>query len=128
MTRRRRIRHRIFATVVAAAAAYGVRLGLIEPEAFGHLCAAGGPWWCAPRGLLIDALHAGALGLGAVAFGAAATLTRRTGAALAAAMLGAAALVLYDADLGAVGFLLGALALARPASDEPRPEHRAAEQ
>ncbi|MCZ7566506.1 MAG: hypothetical protein M5U08_24150 [Burkholderiales bacterium] len=118
----------VAAVVVAGAAAYGLRLGLIEPEAFGHLCAGGGPWWCAPRGALIDLLHTGVLGIGAAALGAVATLARRAGAALAAAMLGAAALALYDAELGAVGFLLGVLVLARSAAGGRRPERRPAEQ
>jgi len=112
----------------AVGAAYGLRIGLIEPEAFGHLCAGSvGPWWCLPRGLLIAALHTGVLGAGAVALGAVATLGRRRGVAVAAAMLGAAGLVLYDAEPGAVGLLLGALVLARTAASEPGTEDGPAE-
>lgn len=128
MTRRSATPHWFRAAAVAAAvaAAYGVRLGLIEPEAFGHLCAGAGPWWCRPRGALIDLLHTGVLGAAAVALGAFAIYRRRAWAGLAAAMLGAAGLVLYDAEPGAVGVLLGALVLAR--APEPRDEHRAGEQ
>jgi hypothetical protein len=125
----RRIRILAAAVAMAAAAAYGLRIGLIEPEAFGHLCAGGGgPWWCGLRGALIDALHAGAVGVGAVALGAVATFQRQAGVAAAAAMLGVAGLVLYDAEPGAVGLLLGGLVLARTPRGEPRDDHGPAEQ
>jgi hypothetical protein len=113
----------------AAVAAYGLRVGLIEPEAFGHLCAGGGgPWWCWARGLLIGAVHTGVIGAGAVAFGALASFRRQAGIAAAAGMLGAAGLVLYDAEGGAVGLLLGLLVLARTLASEPLAEHHPAQQ
>lgn len=118
----------IAAVAVATVVALGLRVGLIEPEAFGHLCAGGGaPWWCGPRGLLIGTLHAGVLGAGAVVFGVLGAFRRRSAFAVAAAALGASGLLLYDVEIGAVGLLLGALVLVRPPAGEPRTEHRPAE-
>ncbi len=117
------------AVPAAAAVAYALRIGLIEPEAFGQLCAGSpAPGWCWPRALLIDAIHSGVLGAGAFALGALATFRRKPGVAAAAAALGAVGLVLYDADAGAVGLLLGMLALARILACEPLAEHRSTEQ
>jgi hypothetical protein len=102
---------------VAAAAALAavLRYLVIEPEDFAHLCsAAAAPWWCAPRAAAITAFSSGALAVAAVGAGVIAIVTRRRGAGGTAACLGVAGLVLYAVEAGAVAFLLGLLALARP--------------
>ena len=99
---------------IAAAVAALLRFYVVEPEEMAHLCgAAGAPWWCAVRAAVIAAFATHALGVAAVAAGGIAIATRWSGAALAAACLGVAGLVLYAVEAGAIGFLLGALALAR---------------
>jgi len=96
-----------------------LRLQVVEPEALAHLCgAAAAPWWCTLRAAVVAAFASHALAIAAVAAGVLAIVTRRAGAAIAAACLGAAGLVLYAVEAGAIGFLLGALALAR-ARDRP---------
>lgn len=113
----------VFLTVsvtIAAALAAALRFFVIEPEALAHLCgAAGAPWWCVPRAAAIAAFSTGALALAAVGAGVAAIVTRRPGAGLFAACLGAAGLVLYAVEAGAVAFLAGLLALARPRAVRP---------
>jgi hypothetical protein len=110
------------ASIVAAlAVAAVVRFQIVEPEATAHLCgAAAAPWWCALRATVIAVFASNALAIAAVVAGGIAIVTRRAGAALAAACLGVAGLVLYAVEAGAIGFLLGALALARP---RDRPGH-----
>jgi hypothetical protein len=98
----------------AAAAAALLRVLLIEPEAFAHRCgASAGPWWCTLRAAAIVVFASGGLAVAAIGAGVAATVTRRAGVALSAACLGAAGLVLYSVEAGAVALLLGLLALAR---------------
>jgi hypothetical protein len=105
---------------IAAAAAAFLRFQLVEPEALAHLCdAAAAPWWCTLRAVVIAAFATNALAIAAVAAGGVALATRRSGAALAAACLGVAGLVLYAVEAGAIGFLLGALALARARERQP---------
>jgi hypothetical protein len=104
------------AILAAFALAAAARYALIEPEGYGFRCASGGPWWCAPREALIDAVHSRAIGWLALACGLAAFAVRHRTAALAAAVAGAAGLVLYNPDLSAAGFALGVLVLARPAA------------
>ncbi len=105
----------------AAALAALLRYLVIEPEGLAHLCsAAAAPWWCAPRAAAITAFSSGALAIAAVGAGVLAIVTRRRGAGWAAAGLGAAGLVLYAVEAGAVALLLGLLALARPRKRQAR--------
>lgn len=99
--------------VAAFALAALARYGLVEPEGYGFRCAAEGPWWCAPREALVLAFHSQLIGWLAFACGAGAFLARNRTAALAAGILGAFGLVLYNYDLSAVGLALGVLVLAR---------------
>ena len=103
------------AVAAAFAAAALTRYGLIEPEGYGFLCEAGGPWWCAPRDAVIVAFHSKAIGWFALAAGVAAFVARHRPTATLAAIIGAFGLVLYNYELSAVGFALGILVLARPA-------------
>lgn len=99
---------------IAAAVAALLRVYVVEPEEMAHICgAAAAPWWCTLRAAVIAAFATHALGVAAIAAGGIAIVTRRSGAALAAACLGVAGLVLYAVEAGAFGFLLGVLALAR---------------
>jgi hypothetical protein len=105
----------------AGIAAAALRLLVVEPEATAHLCSApGAPSWCTARAAAIAAFGSGALAAAAVLAGVVATVTRRAGAALAAVALGVAGLVLYSIEAGAVGLLLGLLALARPRERQAR--------
>ena len=109
------------AVAVAAALAASLRFLLIEPEGFAHLCsAAAAPWWCAPRAAAITVFSSGALSVAAVGVGVLAIVTRRPATGLSAACLGAACLALYSVEAGAVAFLLGLLALARPRQRQAR--------
>ena len=116
------------AVLVASAAAVAavLRFQVVEPEALAHLCgAAAAPWWCALRAAVIAAFATNALAIAAVAAGGIAIVTRRPAAALAAACLGVAGLVLYAVEAGAIGFLLGVLALVRA---RHRQDHACGEQ
>ena len=105
--------------ITLAVAAF-LRFQIVEPEQVAHLCGAGAaPWWCTLRAAVIGAFASHALAVLAVGAGAVAVLTRRSGVAVAAACLGSAGLVLYSVEPGAVGLLLGLLALARPRHREP---------
>lgn len=112
---------------IAAAAAAAVRFLIVEPEEMAHLCsAAAAPWWCTMRAVIVAAFATDALAIAAVASGLLAIVTHRSGAALAAACLGVAGLVLYAVEAGAIGFLLGLLALAR--SHQRRSDARSEQQ
>jgi hypothetical protein len=107
----------ITAALLAAAtvaAAFGLRLLVIEPPQFAWTCQGSEPpWWCVLRAAAIFGLRAGLIGfigLGAGIF----ALWRCSGsAALLAVGAGAAGLVLYAPEPAAGGALLGALALVR---------------
>lgn len=104
---------------IAGAVAALVRFQIVEPEDMAHLCsAAAAPWWCTLRTAVIAAFGSPVLAIAAVAAGVLAIVTHRPGAAIAAACLGVAGLALYAVEAGAIGFLLGALALVR-ARDRP---------
>jgi hypothetical protein len=108
----------IAVTVVVTAL---LRFRLVEPEYLAHLCGApAAPWWCTLREAVIAAFASHALEVAAVAAGGVAVVTRRSGAALAAACLGAAGLVLYAVEAGAIALLLGLIALARPRQRQSR--------
>lgn len=105
-----------YALPIAAscALAYGLRFGVVEPEALAHACGApAAPWWCALRAAVIAAFASGALALACVVVAVAATLMRSRRVALAAACLGVAGLVLFSYESGAVALLAGLLVLAR---------------
>ncbi|HYN39296.1 MAG TPA: hypothetical protein VES39_08590 [Rhodospirillales bacterium] len=96
------------------AAAWAIRLGLVEPPGFAWACqSAAPPWWCPLRQIAVDGLRFGALGFAALGCGLVAVLRGGRGAALAAIGLGAAGLVLYAPEPAAGGALLGAMALLR---------------
>jgi hypothetical protein len=107
--------------VLAAVAAALLRFYVVEPEAVAHLCGApDAPWWCALRSGVIAAFGTNALAVGALAAAAIAIVSRLSGAGLAAACLGVAGLMLYSVEAGAIAFLLGLIALARPRNRQPR--------
>jgi hypothetical protein len=105
----------VLLAVVAAVVATGVRYRFIEPEALGAACEGGGPWWCAPRTLLIVATELGAFGMLALAAAVAALLigTRRHAySAHAALLVGGAGLILYNATFSGIAVVLALLTLA----------------
>lgn len=104
---------RLVAALTAAAAigvAAALRYGFIEPQALNEACwAAISPWWCKPRqglALLIDYQALGWASL--VAAGLALTVGGR-GLVLGAIASGGLGVILYNADLAAVGLVLGAV-------------------
>lgn len=103
---------------IAIAAVAGLamlaRYLLVEPAAVAHLCdTGGGPWWCGARAAVIATFSGYGLGYAALGLAALALALRRAPVAWAAAATGAAALVLYCFEAGAVGLLVGVLVLAR---------------
>jgi hypothetical protein len=108
------------AAVLAAGAAFGLRLWLLEVPAIGWRCAeSGAPGWCAPYAGLGWLLRSQAFGLAAAALAAFALFASSRTAVLAAAAAGAAALVLYNAELGAAALLLAALRAVRLQAARP---------
>lgn len=115
--------------VASTALAMLVRYALIEPVEVAHRCDAGaGAWWCGVRDAAVlaftrgpDTWWSGApgvsalgwIGAAALAAGALALLWRRPATATLAAAVGAAALVLYCFQSGALALLIGVLVLAR---------------
>jgi len=117
-------------TILAAlGAALWLRFGVIEQPALGFACDAGSDAAvCTLRWIAVQSFHAGRLGQVAIFLGVLAALTRSATVAWAAGLVGIAGLVLYTWEFSAVGFLLGALTLARTQVDEARDEHCAGQQ
>ena len=113
---------RIWLPVVAAlAVVLAARYAWVQPAAIGQLCdSGGGPWWCVPRQWLILSFATKAIGYAALGLGILALFSRHCGIAVIAACVGVAALILYNYELGAVGFTLSVLTLARLAQ-RPQP-------
>ncbi len=113
----RRSRHGRYIWIGAAAlllaASLAIRFFLIEPRGIGILCLENAPWWCGPRELVVRGSLADLWGIAALAFGALALLRRWPVAAGLAVGFGLLGLVLYNAGLASVGFLLGLLSLLR---------------
>lgn len=87
---------------------------LIQPPEVGHACElAGGPWYCGFRMLVIRTFATYGLGYAAMAATVLTLLTWNRIVAWIAVMVGAAALILYCYEPGAVSFVLGVLVLAR---------------
>lgn len=101
---------------MSAAAGYGLRYVVVEPEALGEACRLLEPWWCPLRTGLIVATEWGTLGT-AGALAAAAALFARGGAALALAavamVFGGAGLYLYNTTFAAAAVLVALLRAAR---------------
>ena len=110
------IRFVLIATIVVALAAVA-RFQLIEPEAIGIACsAAGAPWWCLPREVLVLPFHFGipgviAAGLAVVAFFTDGPWGRRL--AWIAMPIAAAGLILYNATWSGLGIVLALLTVVR---------------
>lgn len=100
---------------VAGAVGAAVRYGLIEARFFRSACDVDSmPTWCWPRFILIWTFNNWLLGSASAALGAWALIRpRRRGVALAAIVLGATGLALYDADLASVGLVLGLISVSR---------------
>jgi hypothetical protein len=104
----------LVAALLAAAAAFALRLWLLEVPSLGWRCAdSGAPWWCGPYAGLGWLLRSQAFGWAAAALAAVALFASSRTAVLAAAGAGVIALVLYNAELGAAAFLLAALRAVR---------------
>lgn len=102
--------------LLAAAARYL----LVEPAAMAHLCDAGSEsGWCGVRRAVIASFSGYGLGYAALGVGVMAVALRRLGMAWLGAALGLAGLILYCFEASAVGFLLGALVLARVGGSRP---------
>jgi len=100
---------------LALAAALALRFYVVEPRAVGFACQAlVPPCWCGVRHAFVLSFQWGAWGGVALVLGAVALVNRSRGAAIAAMVLGAAALTLYNPETGAAGFLLGMLRAVRP--------------
>lgn len=105
---------------LAILVALGLRYAAIEPPRLSHFCQEAPAWWCLPRQLLIDALHANALGAAGVVIGIVALVGKfRTLGAITVA-IAASGLVLYNFDWSAVALLLGLSAWLREGErDQP---------
>ena len=102
---------------------------LIEDLALGFFCDGGGQGLaCKVRWLTVQSFNHLGLGYFALFFGALSALTRSAPLGWLAGVVGVAGLVLYCWEFAAVGFLLGALTLARAQFDECRAEHGAGQQ
>ena len=106
--------------IAAAAIAYGIRYGFVEPEAMGAACERTHPWWCPIRtGFIMFTQWRGFgwLALALVAAALIALLADRRAAcrriAVAALIAGGAGLILYNASLSAVAVVLAMLCLIR---------------
>lgn len=101
---------------LAAAAGWGLRYAVVEPEALGEACRIGGPWWCPLRTALIVATEWGGLGIAGALAAVAAIFVRGRAAyfLIAVAMvLGGAGLYLYNTTFAAAAVLIALLRAAR---------------
>lgn len=111
------VRHALIWGGVAGAIAAAIRFGMIELEFFRRTCEAPLPLWCWPRQVLSLAADRWVYGAVSLAFGIYALLRpERAGVALAAVIVGAIGLALYDAGPAAVGLVFGLATLARARS------------
>jgi hypothetical protein len=102
---------------IAGAAAAAIRFGMIELEFFRRACEAPLPLWCWPRQALSLAADRWVYGAVSLAFGMYALIRpERTSVALAAVIVGAIGLALYDAGPASVGLVFGLATLARARS------------
>jgi hypothetical protein len=94
----------------ASALAWGVRVSIVEPEAFAAACAQHAEGWrCALRDWTVRGFLSNSFGTTSLAMGLIATLVRWRWFALLAVVVGAVGAVLYRFELSGVGLLLGAL-------------------
>lgn len=94
--------------VLVIALSAGLRYGLMESDLLHGLCAdTTDDWRCAVRQWAPQLFMHERVGLAALALGVLALLTRLRPLAALAVLAGGAGLVLYAADLAAVGLLLG---------------------
>lgn len=101
------------AFVIGATGGSAVRYGLIEIPDTTTLCEGGGALWCMLRHLIVDLFLGHAFGIVAVALAAIAVLRPRVTWIAAAAAASGFALLLYNADFGALAAVLTILALLR---------------
>jgi len=110
---------------LAFALAAGARYLLVQPPEFAHSCdAVTGFGWCTVRTLVIRSFATFGLGYAAMALTVLTVFTWSRVIALAAAVIGAAGLVLYCYEPAAVSFVTGVLVLARAQSGRARPSSR----
>lgn len=107
-------------TVASIAAAYWARYSLVEVDGLEAFCAQQAQQAqqlrCSLRMAVITAFQEHRLGGAAILFAALALYTRRGVWALVALAVAGAGLVLYDADVSALAWVVSALALQRAAS------------
>jgi len=117
-------RRQFLIAVLGAIAGAGIGAALryfaIEVHEIGQLCDPGtGPLWCLPRQAIVqiflirDPLGIGVLGAAALLAGLGALIQGGRIAIYIAVALGGFGCVLYNADLAAIGLILGLLAAAR---------------
>ncbi len=117
----------VIAAVFALAA--GARYLLVQPPDVAHACeAAAVSGWCMLRMLVIRSFANFGLGYAAMAAIVLTLFTWNRLIAWAAAMIGAAGLILYCYEPAAVSFVTGVLVLARAQSGLARPSGRQHEQ
>lgn len=113
----------LVAAVFALAAA--ARYLLVQPPEVAHACeAAAASTWCTLRMLVIRSFATFGLGYAAMAATVLTLFTWSRLVAWAAAMIGAAGLILYCYEPAAVSFVTGVLVLARAQSGLARPAGR----
>ena len=101
-----------------------VRNHLIEPRVLGFFCDGGGQTLeCQIRSHIVQSFNHLGLGYFALFLGILSALTRSGFVGLLAGIAGVSGLVLYCWDYAAVGFLLGALTLARAQFNEYRAQN-----
>jgi len=106
-----------------------VRSLLIEQNELGFYCDAGGvSTTCKIRWLIVQSFNHSGLGYFGLFLGLLAVVTRSGFIGLCAGLVSMAGLILYNWDYSAVGFLLGALTLARAQWNDYREQHRSAQQ
>jgi hypothetical protein len=99
---------------LAGALAAAIRFGVIEFEFFRTTCEDPLPLWCWPRQVLIFAFDRWMFGAVSLGLGLYAVLKPgRTDAALAAVVVGAIGLALYNAGPASIGLVFGLVTLAR---------------
>jgi len=109
-----RVKRAILWGALAGAIAAAIRFGMIELDLFRQACEAPLPLWCWPREVLARAADNWMYGTASLALGVYVLLRpQRTGVALAAVVVGAIGLALYNAGPASVGLVFGLATLAR---------------
>lgn len=102
------------AVAVVFAVALAARFFVVEPRAAQLVCSGlDGPAWCPIRKVLVPVYTFQVFGIVSMLAGGFAALRSRTAWGVAALLVGAAGMVLYNVEMASIGAILGLITITR---------------